>query len=180
MRDGASRRINSIVAEEGGFTLLELLAVCALIALMLSLAIPNLRALYHADPLSRSARLVERAVERARTKAIESDQPVPVTIDIAAHRVAVGQDQSGFSADLPEASAITSVQVGSVPAEGSGSIVAWVNERGMIEPLELVIRGETREVHLSFSPFVAPRITEHTGLAGTRSPASPASGARIN
>lgn len=156
-----------------GFTLLELLVVCVLIALMLSVAVPNLRSLYRNDPLAQSAHAVEQIVARAQSTAIELDGHVRLSIDTSANMLAIhpergleekhGQsdaDETGFTVRLPQRVVISSVWTSSVKRDKGEPISAWINERGMVEPLVVNISDGGRVMGIRFSPFVPLEISD--------------------
>jgi len=64
-----------------GFTLLELIVVCALIGTMLSLSIPSLRLAFFTDPLKSSARKVIGLVNGVRELAVRHQRPYLLHID---------------------------------------------------------------------------------------------------
>jgi prepilin-type N-terminal cleavage/methylation domain-containing protein len=64
-----------------GFTLLELIVVCALIGTMLSLSIPSLRMAFFTDPLKSSARKVIGLVNGVRELAVRHQRPYLLHID---------------------------------------------------------------------------------------------------
>lgn len=70
-----------------GFTLLELIVVCALIGTMLSLSIPSLRMAFFADPLKSSARKVIGLVNGVRELAVRHQRPYLLHIDEIEKRI---------------------------------------------------------------------------------------------
>lgn len=153
---------------QNGFTLVELLVVCVLIALMLSVAVPNVRSLYYTDPLTQSARLIERTIERAQSTALEKDSGVLLLIDDRENSLSVYpaettdenyiQSDPDFTAALPSGVVLSSVFTGSAGAanerDSGASILVWINRRGMIEPLVINIKSEGGTLGLTFSPFL--------------------------
>ncbi len=70
-----------------GFSLLDLIVVCALIGVMLSLSIPSLRMAFFADPLKSSARKVIGLVNGVRELAVRHQRPYLLHIDEIEKRI---------------------------------------------------------------------------------------------
>lgn len=70
-----------------GFTLLELVVVCALIGIMLSLSIPSLRKTFFSDPLKTTARRLIGLVNGVRELAVREQQPYLLHINQGEKRI---------------------------------------------------------------------------------------------
>jgi prepilin-type N-terminal cleavage/methylation domain-containing protein len=70
-----------------GFTLLELLVVCALIGIMLSLSLPSLRTNFFSDPLKTTARKLIGLVSGVRELAVREHQPYLLHINQGEKRI---------------------------------------------------------------------------------------------
>lgn len=83
----SSRNWQRCAGGQRGFTLLELIVVCALIGTMLSLSIPSLRMAFFADPLKSSARKVIGLANGMRELAVRHQRPYLLHIDEIEKRI---------------------------------------------------------------------------------------------
>lgn len=58
-----------------GFTLLELIVVCTLIGIMLTISVPSLRSAFFTNPLKSTARQVVGTINEVRQKAVRNQEP---------------------------------------------------------------------------------------------------------
>lgn len=146
--------------------MLELLVVSVLLAIMLGLTVPRVQGLLFNDPLKRSARLVVSVLNEARGKALGSEQGTVVLIDISSggleiryQQQAAGRNSVGPEAPV-KAQLESSVNLGSVwtltgGQERSGTVLLWINRRGLVEPSIIELKNQDRIISVKAAPFAA-------------------------
>src|SRR5262245_62430439 len=86
-----ARTATSPAGTEGGFTLLELLVVLAILGLTVALAVPVFNRVMPGLELKAAARTVAAAMREARGIAVSSNREVAVTIDVSSHTLEIGR-----------------------------------------------------------------------------------------
>ena len=133
-----------------GFTLLELLVVCLLVAIMLSMTLPMVRDATLADPLDGAAGRILGLVAAARSEALRRGQPQVLIFDVASGRLwheGPGQDQAD-SLQRPAVLALAEgvrlqVAVDGAVFRGSGDpLRLGISRRGVVTPATVELKGD--------------------------------------
>jgi prepilin-type N-terminal cleavage/methylation domain-containing protein len=127
-----------------GFTLLELMVVCLLIGLLLSLSIPSLRNSFFSDPLKSAARNLIGLTNGVRQLAIRSQQPYFLHIDETEKRIWIERElkieKEGQKKEklvekglrLPETVSVSGVWVGD-EKQTRDQTALWISKQGIME-----------------------------------------------
>lgn len=152
---------------ERGFTLLELIVVCALIGIMLSLSIPSLRMSLFSDPLKSSARNLIGLVNGVRELAVRHQQPYLLYISepekriwyereekIAVEDVEKQQKKELQELRLPDTVSISGVWVGGDEPSQDQTVV-WISKQGYIQRTRIRIEdADGTHLIVQFFPFL--------------------------
>jgi prepilin-type N-terminal cleavage/methylation domain-containing protein len=92
------------------FTLLELIAVLALVAVLTTLGVSRLRGVQERDEIDQALRILREQVQRAREAAVQEQQGIRLTLDLDTHRAGLERlawngSASPFDDGLPAADA---------------------------------------------------------------------------
>lgn len=147
-----------------GFTLLELLVVGVVISVVLAISVPVIRTQFLDDPLRKSTRLVVSIMAEARERALESENGIALVVDLSAGSLAMTpqpvetKDQkadpaayTGMEISLP--AAIAAVWTQSAGRTLSGTVVIYINRRGMMEPVLIDLVYGPRTMRVKSTPF---------------------------
>lgn len=166
---------------EGGFTLMELIVVCMLIGLMLTLTVPTMRDAFIDDPLASSARKVMGYVTGLRGVAVRTQQSILVHIseqenriwyrkDISPHTAGkegdVGLDDelvtSAKDLKLHEDVTINSVWIGGDGSVVEEQMVIWISKQGYMNHSMIQLKDNSgAELTVEFQTFIdSPSITD--------------------
>jgi len=168
-----------------GFTLLELLVVGVVISVVLAISVPLIRTQFLDDPLRKSTRLVASIMAEARERALESENGIALVVDLSAGSLAMTPqpvettaekvdpaDFSGPEVSLP--AAIAAVWTQSAGRTLSGTVVIYINRRGMMEPVLIDLAYGSRTMRLKSIPFDdAVEIVEQSASAGVNFASTP-------
>ncbi len=158
--------------DESAFTLFELLVVCALISVMLAVAVPTLKNSLLTDPLKTSSRQVIGLIKAVREKAVRDQQAYLITFDRTENRIwflkesAVGlEDAEENITDvlhLPEPIRILDIWTRSDGKQETDRPTLWVSKQGYIDETLIHLGNDEDEVlSMLFSPFLGNvRITD--------------------
>jgi type II secretory pathway pseudopilin PulG len=154
------RRLPS-VGGQGGFTLMELLVVCILSLMFLSLGIPSFRNAIYVDQLDSTARKIIGTIKELRTMAASQQKPYLLHIDFDEHRIwyeidetknpLADEPKTGFS--LSEDVKIDDVQTRTQGKQNSGRVTLWITSKGYMDQTALHLRRDQELLTLLFSPF---------------------------
>lgn len=150
---------------ESAFTLFELIVVCALISVMLVVAVPPLRNNLLTDPLKASSRQVVGFVKGLREKAIREQQAYLIYFDISGNSIWAEKDHEIVLLDsekanedgvrLPEPVRILDVWTTGEGKLESGRPVLWVTKQGYMDQTVIHLGTDGGEVmSLLVSPFL--------------------------
>lgn len=150
--------------KEQGFTLLELVVVCALIGIMLSLGVPSFRNAFFTDPLKSSARRIVGLIGGVRELAVRTQQPYFVHLSREENRLwyerdgGAGQEELSKQEQLqlPEGVAIAEIRLdlGETPPSAE-PVSLWITRQGYMQETRILIKDdEGKGVALHFLPFI--------------------------
>lgn len=150
--------------EEGGFTLIELIVVCALIGIMLTLGIPSLKNSLFTDPLKSSARKVIGFVSGVRELAVRSRQPYLLHISQTENRIwyekDLGQDVENDDATINDLQLSDTIRISEAGTNEDGTSIpeqstVWVSKEGYLVPTFVRLEDEEgNRLSVQFYPFL--------------------------
>ncbi|MGW8195239.1 MAG: pilus assembly FimT family protein, partial [Desulforhopalus sp.] len=137
----------------GGFTLVEMIIVCVLIGLMLSLTVPTMRNTIFADPLKSSTRKVIGLVNGVRELAAREQQAYLLHISEAENRLwyekeihdaASEEDtlQDNSELQLPDAVKISGLLIGGGQTLQQDNSVIWISKHGFIQQTAIRLEND--------------------------------------
>ncbi len=155
---------------KGGFTLLELIVVCALIGIMLSLSIPSLRTTFFSDPLKTTARRLIGLVNGVRELAVREQQPYLLHINQGEKRIWYEREDKKEKKDkkanmeddkrhrqelrLPEGITISAVWMGKDDSLQDQTTL-WITKQGyMMQTLIQIEDDAGNNLKVQFFPFL--------------------------
>ncbi len=157
LQGGAKRE-----GDESGFTLIELIVVCTLIGIMLSISIPSLRSTFFTDPLKTTTRKVIGLVGGVRELAVRYQHPYLLHISQAENRIWFEKDveediEKSRERELifPETIKISRVRMSGEEDLSEDSTVIWITKQGYLNHTIIQLeddKGNTLEVQ--FYPFL--------------------------
>lgn len=147
-----------------GYTLFELLVVCALIATILAVTMPALTPDGFGDPLKLAARRTIALVNEVRAEARLARQPLILHVDPVAGRlwfvvvaIAEADDEPNKRervVELPPAVRIAGLRLGEEDLLGLAQVEVWISGRGYLEELQIRLEDDDgQSITLDFSPF---------------------------
>jgi type II secretion system protein H len=156
---------------EDGFTLIELVVVCFLIGLFLSLSIPSLRGALYADALKSDARKLVGLMKEVREQAVRENRSYLMQIDRDHNEFSFApeeevpedsKDETKDSRDgtrrqlaLADGVTVASVMLGSDTVSALDNATVWISPQGYLEEVTIRLEdGENRWVDIVFQPFV--------------------------
>ncbi len=153
-----------------GFTLLELIVVCALIGLMLAVGAPSLRDAFFHDPLKTASRKIIGFINDVRESAVSGHQSYIVHFGRTKNKIWYEKDRGGGGAGsgdkdekrkddhvlmLPETVEISEIWTRSKGVFPFDFNEIWVSKRGYMDQLILHLADDDgRVMSLHFSPFL--------------------------
>ena len=163
-------------SSERGFTLLELIVVCALIGIMLSFSVPSLRMTLFSDPLKSTARNLIGLVNGVRELAVRHQQPYLLHISEAEkriwyemennneanneaekennHEAEKREDRRGQELVLPETVEISGMWIGGVESSEDRKVI-WISKQGYIQRTRIRIEDKDgKHLNIQFFPFL--------------------------
>lgn len=153
-----------------GFTLLELIVVCALIGLMLSFSVPSLRMALFSDPLKSTARNLIGMTNGVRQLAIRQQQPYLLHIDESEKRIwfdrevkseteetketEESKDRREKELRLPETVSITGVWLAE-EKQAQEQTALWISKQGYMERTRIGLEDDAgNRLVVQFFPFL--------------------------
>lgn len=149
-------------SRERGFTLLELIIVCALAAIFLTLSIPALRNTLLNDELNSATRKITGTVKELRNLAVREHAPYLLHFELGEGRIWYEADDGEKTEDmsekrsikLPEGVKLDEVIFSSQEKENLGSATLWISNKGYMDQTTVYLSDtENRKVTIIFSPF---------------------------
>jgi prepilin-type N-terminal cleavage/methylation domain-containing protein len=157
---------------ESAFTLLELLVVCALISILLAIAVPTLRNSLLTDPLKTASRQIIGLVKEVREQAIREQAAYVIHFDFTENSIRVEKESEQGLVDpekvkedtlhLPEPVRFLDVWTTSEGKLDTGQPTLWVSKQGYMDQaiVHLGTDGDA-VISLLFSPFLGTvRVTD--------------------
>jgi hypothetical protein len=141
---------------------MELIIVCILAALFLTISLPTLRNNLLTDELDTAARKIIGTVQELRNLAVREHKAYLLHFDIGENRLwyeldgtrNVFNDEPKTGFQLPESIRLDDVQPHSQKKEDRGSVTLWISKRGYMDQTVVHISDQNGKViSLFFSPF---------------------------
>lgn len=156
-----------------GFTLLELIVVCALIGIMLTISVPSLRSSFFTNPLKSSARQVIGIVNEARQKAVRSHQAYYIHLSqidnhISYEKVSEANndkeetetetdDNKKRDLQLPATVRLASIWLQSSGITSENKTSFWISKKGYMEQAAIQLSDESGDsLSVRINPFTDP------------------------
>jgi general secretion pathway protein H len=130
-----------------GFSLLELMAVLAVIALMIAIALPRLPVATTDMKLRAEARSIHDLLEEAASRALSERRPVAVTLDLQAMSISLGRETKPL--DRQTAITITSAEAQDAQA-GAASFVFYPDGTASGGRIDLALAGHEISVETNW------------------------------
>jgi type II secretory pathway pseudopilin PulG len=158
--------------DESAFTLFELLVVCALISVLLALAVPTLKNTLLTDPLKTSSRQVVGLIKAVREKAVRDQQGYLITFDLAENSIRFLKESAKGLEDPEKAKTdvlrlAEPVRILDIWTKTEGKLdkdqpTLWISKQGYIDETLIHLGNDKDEViSMLFSPFLGNvRITD--------------------
>ncbi len=151
-----------VCSVDAGFTLMELIVVCILTALFLTVAVPTLRNTLYVNELDASARKIVGTIQELRHLAVREHKAYLLHFDLDENRLWYEPDgtldsfaeEPKTGVQLPDGIRFISVIPHSGSAGRSGKTTLWVSKQGYMDQT-LVHLSDTggNTLTLFFSPF---------------------------
>ncbi|MFH0784257.1 MAG: prepilin-type N-terminal cleavage/methylation domain-containing protein [Pseudomonadota bacterium] len=155
---------------EKGFSLVELLVICALIGLMVSISTPALRKVISDDPFKTTVRKAIGLVNGARELAASSQQPYFFYINRLENRLwcerdlqtEEGERESIGRLRLPDGIRIEEIITAGKDVSAMEQVAVWITRQGYMHETSIRFADDTGHVlTLQFLPFVdAVQVTD--------------------
>ncbi len=134
-----------MLCRHAGFSLLELLVTCSLVAMVVVLALPVVGGITLSDPLAGSAVRIAGLVDSARATALRTGTSQVLLIDGGNGRLWYESEPTGKTVEnrqlslveLPAGVHLRKVVVASAVPQGDGPVRLWVSRRGTVAPAVL-------------------------------------------
>ena len=156
-----------------GFTLLELIVVCFLIGIMLSIGAPSLRNAFFTNPLKSSARQMIGAINEVRQKAVRSQEPYYFHLSQIENRVwyekatantEAEEDltEDDFDSDtqelqLPDSIRLTKIWIQDNGVSSKGETTLYISKKGYMEQAAIQLSDESgNSLSVRCNPFTDP------------------------
>lgn len=142
---------------------MELIIVCSLAALFLTISIPTLRNNLYVDQLDTTARKLIGTVQELRNLAVRQHKDYLLHFNVEENHVwyEVDENKGPLSDDEPEGVStlpndvtIVKIETHSQGVANSGKVTLWVSRKGFMDQTVVQLREENGEdVSILFSPF---------------------------
>ena len=154
-----------------GFTLLELIVVCALIGIMLTISAPSLRSAFFTNPLKSTARQVVGVINEVRQIAVRHQEPYNLHISQLENRIwyekTEKENEDAIEDELDtstnrELQLPDTVKLSKVWTESSGVLsedkaTFWISKKGYMEQAAILLSDELdNSLSVELNPFTDP------------------------
>ena len=169
--DFVYQQFDGSVKEAKGFTLLELVVVCALIGIMLSISVPSLRSAFFTNPLKSTTRQVVGIINEARQTAVRNQEAYYLHLSQIENRIwyeKVTEDEEGTVEDefdapqkrelqFPASISLRKVWVQSSGILSEDKTTFWISKKGYMEQAALQLSDEfDNSLSVQLNPFTDP------------------------
>ncbi|MBU1565924.1 MAG: prepilin-type N-terminal cleavage/methylation domain-containing protein [Proteobacteria bacterium] len=146
-----------------GFSLVELLVVCALISIMVSLSIPALRDSLFSDPLKSTARKTIGLVNGVRELALRTQQPYFLYINRLENRLWYDRDLKTEDGEhevtghlrIPKSVRIEEIILAGKDVTAMEQVAVWITRQGYMHETSIGFADDAgHTLTLKFLPFV--------------------------
>jgi len=158
------------IQETSGFTLLELIVVCALIGIMLTISVPSLRSAFFTNPLKSTARQVVGVINEVRQKAVRNQEPYNLHISQLENRIWYEkaeekedtiEEGSGTlkkrELQLPDTVTLARVWVQSSGVLSEDKTTFWISKKGYMEQAAIQLLDDSdNSLSVQLNPFTDP------------------------
>lgn len=147
---------------ETGFTLMELIIVCTLVGLFLSISIPTLRNNLYVNQLETTARKIIGTVKELRNMAVRDHKAYLLHFDIGGNEfwyepdgtINPFGDEPKTVTTLPEEVRFSDVQTHFQGTNNSGIVTLWISKQGYMDQTVVHLSNDGGKIlSLLFSPF---------------------------
>lgn len=141
---------------------MELIIVCVIVSLVLTITIPTLRNSLYTNELNSTARKIIGTVKELRNLAIRGQQSYLLHLDVDKNYIWYELDDDSDTPDeeplaefqFPEDIQIDDVQTHNQGKKSFGSTILWINKRGYMDQTAVHLSDmDGTELTLFFSPF---------------------------
>lgn len=148
-----------------GFTLLELIIVCLLIAVSLAFSVPNLRQALVIDQLAANSRKIIAMIREVRALAAQEQHPYLIHFNLDRKKIWYQQDLPKSKEDeeqvqphpgiqMPSSVRLQDIQTGTADKKTSGEVTLWINKQGYMDQTILHLADDQDNIiSLVLSPF---------------------------
>ncbi|MBU0663648.1 MAG: prepilin-type N-terminal cleavage/methylation domain-containing protein [Proteobacteria bacterium] len=148
-----------------GFTLLELIIVCLLIAVSLAFSVPTLRQAMVIDQLAASSRKIIALIREVRVLAAQEQRPYLINFDLDRKKIWYQQDfpeskeekeqtSPHPTIELPPSVRLQDILSGTADKKTSGEVTLWINKQGYMDQTVLHLADDQDNIiSLVISPF---------------------------
>ncbi len=148
---------------EKGFSLVELLVVCALISIMISLSVPALRDALFNDPLKSTVRKTIGLVDGVRELALRTQQPYVLHISSQENRIWYeldvqtedGEHETKGLLLIPDGVRIQEILSAGKDVSAMKRVAVWITRQGYMHETKIRFADEAgHALAVQFFPFV--------------------------
>lgn len=173
--DSTSRDTKGHFRQTKGFTLLELIVVCALIGIMLSISAPSLRSTFFTNPLKSTARHVVGIINEVRQTAVRNQEPYNLHISQLENRIWYEKTEkknedaienaiedeletsTNRELQLPDTVKLSKVWTESSGVLSGDKTTFWISKKGYMEQAAILLSDELdNSLSVELNPFTDP------------------------
>lgn len=154
-----------------GFTLLELIVVCTLIGIMLTISVPSMRSAFFTNPLKSTARQLVGTINEVRQKAVRNHEPYHLHLSQNENRIwyeKAAQGEKDTLEDeeeqndrkelqLPETVRLAKIWMRNGGVSPTGDTTFYVSKKGYMEQAAIQLTDEfDNSLSIQCNPFTDP------------------------